>query len=435
MANRNANLANRTVKLANRYEGEEIMSTINVAVLGFGTVGKGVYKTIQKHQNRFKAVLGKEVKIVAVLVKNKEKHQLPDQGVLLTNNFEDISGLSQLDVVIDAIVGREPGYSYLQAAIKRGCHVITANKEMFAYHGQQLQSLAKEHQVTVGFEATVAGGIPIIQTLNKLLNINQITKLEGILNGTSNFILTKMREERLSFTDALSLAQELGYAEADPTNDVEGFDAFYKAMILSQVVYGEQPKWDEVYRKGITDISAEKIELFSQFGLRFKHVAALEKTDKGIKCSVKPVLVSQTHPLYQIEGVQNAISIDADIVGNISIQGPGAGMFPTASAVVEDLLHLTNSHLANTYDETIEKEESSTQTHWVIIGEWVGDLPVPAPLETVGFLHAHSVIIKGQEEEVLQFVKTIPAVEFHQVYGEVLDLDLKTKELEKLSLS
>lgn len=316
------------------------MSTINVALLGYGTVGKGVYQTILNHQNRFKAALGKEVKIVAVLVKNKEKYRVPNEEVLLTNKFEDIIALPQLDVVIDAIVGREPGYSYLQAAIERGCHIITANKEMFAYHGLQLQSIAKKHGVTVGFEATVAGGIPIIQTLNKLLNINQITKIEGILNGTSNFILTKMRDEGLSFAQSLTIAQKLGYAEVDPTNDVEGIDAFYKAMILSQVVFGEQPNWEDVERQGITEISSEKIEQSTSLGLRFKHVASLEKTATGVKCSVKPELVPQTHPLYQIEGVQNAISIDADIVGNISIQGPGAGMFPTASAIVEDLIHL-----------------------------------------------------------------------------------------------
>jgi homoserine dehydrogenase len=316
------------------------MTTIHIALLGYGTVGKGVYQTVAKHQSRFRALLGKEVKIAAVLVKNIDKHCLPDPDVLLTDRFEDILRLPKIDVVIDAISGIEPSYSYLKAAIERGCHLITANKEMFAQRGQQLKKLADRNDVSIGFEATVGGGIPIIQTLKTLLNVNKISKVEGILNGTSNYILTKMREENVSFSDALRRAQELGFAEADPKNDVEGLDAFYKAMILSQVVFGEQPDWDSVEREGITEITPEKIAQHAKKGLRFKHIASLERTEKGIVCSVKPVLVSADHPLYQVEGVQNAISIDADIVGNICLQGPGAGMFPTASAIVEDFIHI-----------------------------------------------------------------------------------------------
>lgn len=152
------------------------MSTIHIALLGYGTVGKGVYQTIKTHQKRFKAILGKEVKIEAVLVKNLEKHQLPDPDVILTNKFEDIISLPKLDVVIDAIVGKQPGFSYLSQAIKRGCHIITANKQMFAHYGRELLSLAEKHGVSVGFEATVAGGIPVIQTLRKLLSVNHIKK-------------------------------------------------------------------------------------------------------------------------------------------------------------------------------------------------------------------------------------------------------------------
>ena len=163
--------------------------------------------------------------------------------------------LKKLDVVIDAIVGKEPSFTYLQQAMNRGCHVITANKEMFAYHGTQLKQLAKEQGVTLGFEATVAGGIPIIQTLRQLLHVNNIQKVQGILNGTSNFILTKMREDGCSFETALKLAQEKGYAEADPTNDVEGYDAFYKAMILSELAFGEIPNWEESIRQGIQSIT------------------------------------------------------------------------------------------------------------------------------------------------------------------------------------
>ncbi len=228
-------------------------------------------------------------------------------------------------------------------AMNRGCHVITANKEMFAYHGTQLKQLAKEQGVTLGFEATVAGGIPIIQTLRQLLNVNNIQKIQGILNGTQFYFNKDEREDGCPFETALKLAQEKGYAEADPTNDVEGYDAFYKAVILGELVFGEIPNWEESIRKGIKSITAEQVELFSSWGYRFKHIASIEKTAKGVICTVKPVLVNKTHPFYQIEGVQNAVSIDGDIVGNISLQGPGAGMLPTASAIIEDLVYI-NKH-------------------------------------------------------------------------------------------
>ena len=293
------------------------MSALHIALLGYGTVGKGVYQTIETHQEKLKSIFKKDVKIVAILVKNIEKYHAPDCDVLLTDDYKKIVTLEKLDVVIDAIVGKEPSFHYLQQAIHRGCHAITANKEMFAYHGTQLKQLAKEQGVTLGFEATVAGGIPIIQTLRQLLQVNNIQKVQGILNGTSNFILTQMREDSCSFDTALTLAQEKGYAEADPTNDVEGYDAFFKAVILSELVFGETPNWEESIRNGIKSITREQIELFSSLGYRFKHVASIEKKEKGVKVAVKPVLVTETHPFYHIEGVQNAVSIDGDIVGNI----------------------------------------------------------------------------------------------------------------------
>ncbi|MDE3837872.1 homoserine dehydrogenase [Bacillus methanolicus] len=393
------------------------MSTIHIALLGYGTVGKGVYQTIKTHQNRFKAILGKEVKIEAVLVKNLEKHKLPDQDVILTNKFEDIINLPKLDVVIDAIVGKEPGFSYLSQAIKRGCHIITANKQMFAHYGRELLSLAEKHGVSVGFEATVAGGIPVIQTLRKLLSVNHIKKVDGILNGTSNFILTKMREEGLSFSDALSLAQEKGYAEADPTNDVEGFDAFYKAMILSEVIYGKQPDWETVQKQGISSITLEQIELFSKLGLRFKHVATLEKTAKGIHCSVKPVLVSSSHPLFHVEDVQNAVSIDADIVGNISLQGPGAGMFPTASAIVEDLIQLEAERARPEEGADHEIFTHKPLLTWVLYGE-VNKFEIPDSLEIIGEINSKTLLVLAKEESIENFQNQIKGITVYQLLGE-----------------
>ncbi|MBT2690686.1 homoserine dehydrogenase [Bacillus sp. ISL-47] len=375
------------------------MSAISVGLLGFGTVGKGVYETINKHQGRLKAILGKEVKVTAILVKNVDKHALPEKDVLLTDDFQKIIDLPKLDVVIDAIVGKEPGYTYLRQAITRGCHVITANKEMFAHHGSELKVLAKEHNVSLGFEATVGGGIPIIQTLKQLLNANKIERIEGILNGTSNFILTSMREEKLSFEAALKIAQEKGYAEADPENDIEGYDAFYKAVVLSELVFGKAPEWEKSTRIGITDISIEQINIASSLGLRFKHVASLEKEKSAVQCTVKPVLVGESHPLYRVEGVQNAVSIDADIVGNISLQGPGAGMFPTASAIIEDLIHLGTNDFPAVFEEFNAEGIDAGLPIWALFGG-ADKAELPEDFDILGRVSADAVIVKASEAAV-----------------------------------
>lgn len=375
------------------------MSVITVGLLGFGTVGKGVYETINKHQERLQAITGKEVKVTAILVKNIEKHALPEKEVLLTDDFQKIIDLPKLDVVIDAIVGKEPGYTYMRQAILRGCHVITANKEMFAHHGSELKTLAKKHNVSLGFEATVGGGIPIIQTLKRLLNANKVERIEGILNGTSNFILTSMREERLSFEAALKIAQEKGYAEADPENDIEGYDAFYKAVVLSELVFGKGPDWGRSTRLGITDITSEQIDIASSLGLRFKHVASLEWNKDAVRCEVKPVLVGESHPLYRVEGVQNAVSIDADIVGNISLQGPGAGMFPTASAIVEDLIHLDANDFPDVFEEGKAKGEEAVMPVWALLGD-THSLELPNGFEFLGCSSDNAVIVKASEAAI-----------------------------------
>ncbi|WP_235888141.1 homoserine dehydrogenase [Neobacillus paridis] len=322
-----------------------MVSVIKVAILGFGTVGEGVYRTIQSHAQEFTAVLGKKVEVVAILVKNIQKERNIREDVLLTTNFQEILRLPQLDVVIEAIVDKEPTFTYLKQAIGKGCHIITANKEMFAHHGKELLDLAKENGVSVGYEATVAGGIPVIQTLRQLLNINRVSQIQGILNGTSNFILSEMREKKQSFAESLRQAQAKGYAEADPTNDIEGFDAFYKAMILSRIAFGEEPDWQTVERQGITAITSELIEAAEKLKLRFKHVASISKEDEQIIASVKPILVGDENPFYHVEGAENAVNVHSDIVGRITLQGPGAGMYPTASAMIEDLVYVCQSKL------------------------------------------------------------------------------------------
>jgi homoserine dehydrogenase len=397
------------------------MSSIRVAILGFGTVGEGVYKTINSHQEKLSKVLGKRVEVAAILIKNKNKNRGIDNRVLVTDDFEEILNLEKLDVVVEAIVGQEPALTYLQKAIKKGCHIITANKELFALYGSELQNLAIKHGVSVGFEATVAGGVPVIQTLQQLLNINRIKKIEGILNGTSNYILSEMRTNHLSFAAALKAAQEKGYAEADPTNDVEGYDAFYKLMILSEIAFGGKPEWKNVPREGIKAITEEQIKGAERLGLRFKLIASIQLVGGEIIGSVRPTLVTESHPLFNIEGVENSVSIEGDIVGRITLQGPGAGMLPTASAVIEDLIHVVRGNGQNlTYcpltDGGAEPPEEKGNQNWLMIhpGEaQLTSVPVSVLTET-----DNHVYLKADEPTISTLRKRNCQASIFEVLGE-----------------
>lgn len=397
------------------------MSVIKVAILGFGTVGEGVYKTIQSHAEELTGVLGSKVEVAAVLVRNRQKNRDIREDILITTEFAEILNLPQLDVVIEAIVDREPTYTYLKQAIEKGCHIITANKEMFAHHGKELLELAESHKVSVGFEATVAGGIPVIQTLGQLLNVNRIRHVQGILNGTSNFILTEMREKKQSFAAALKLAQENGFAEADPTNDVEGFDAFYKTMILSRMAFGEEPNWQDVEREGITSITSELIEAAEKLGLRFKHIASIDKAGSKINATVKPALVGKSHPFYSIEGVENAVNVYSDIVGSITLHGPGAGMFPTASAVIEDLVHVCQNHpiKRETKKSTvapIEQRKEQIREYWLVQG--LSRDSITPKLTRIDEVSEEINVILGAKEDVELLANQQSSIRFYPILGE-----------------
>lgn len=319
------------------------MAVIKAALLGFGTVGEGVYEAIATHQKKLQEILGAEVQIAGVLIQEQEKKRKIAKDVLVTTDFDEILNIPDLQVVFEAIVGEDPSFQYLSKAIEHKCDIITANKVMFARHGEKLLAKARVHDVKIGYEATVAGGVPIIRTIGQQLQVNNIERIEAILNGTSNFILTEMRKKHLSFEEALKIAQEHGYAEADPTNDVEGFDAFYKLMILSSLAFGNQPDWDDVGIEGIAHITSEDIEAAQQNNRRYKHIAQIKKEGEHVYASVRPILTDEGHPLYNVEGVDNAIVIEASLVGTVAVQGPGAGSNPTASAMIEDFAHIFQS--------------------------------------------------------------------------------------------
>lgn len=316
------------------------MPTIRAAILGFGTVGEGIYRILNERKTEIEQQTGYTVEIVSILVRDTAKERIVTPGVQITDEIRDVFAQPQLDVIFEAIVGEEPAYSYLSEAISKGYDVITANKSMFAVHGPALLEQAEGAGVEIGFEATTAGGVPIIRTVKNLITGDRIQKIQGILNGTSNFILTKMRQNEVSFVEALEEAQTLGYAEADPTDDVGGMDAFRKLMILSKLAFGKQPDWAEITVKGIDNITLEEVLEANRNGLRYRHIAEISIDEKGqLSGSVGPMLIGANHPFYGIDGVDNSIILDTAYLGALTLTGPGAGMYPTGSAMVNDLLH------------------------------------------------------------------------------------------------
>lgn len=320
------------------------MPTIKVAILGFGTVGEGVYRILNEKKKEIKAQTGYTVDVVSILVRDISKERIPTPGVEITDDITDVFAKPQIDLIFEAIVGREPTFTYLTEAIDKGYDVITANKAMFATHGPALLKQAEAKGVQIGFEATTAGGVPIIQTVKNLLTGDRVHRIQGVLNGTSNFILTKMRQDGVPFEVALQEAQELGYAEADPTDDVSGKDAFRKLMILSNLAFGKQPDWETINIEGIDKILAEDVVNAEQKELRYRHIADIVLDEKGgLSGSVGPVLVDSNHPLYGVVGVDNAIIVETEYLGALTLIGPGAGMYPTASAMISDYLYIVGT--------------------------------------------------------------------------------------------
>ncbi len=317
------------------------MPTIRAAILGFGTVGEGIYRILNERKKEIEEQTGYTIEVVSILVRDTKKERIPTPGVLVTDDIRDVFAQPQLDLVFEAIVGEEPAYAYLSEAISKGYDVITANKAMFAVHGPALLDQAQIAGVEIGFEATTAGGVPIIRTVKNLLAGDRIQKIQGILNGTSNFILTKMRQDEVSFKEALKEAQVLGYAEADPTDDIGGKDAFRKLMILSQLAFGKQADWETIEMRGIDQVTLEEVLDAGRCGLRYRHIAEITIDETGnLSGSVGPVLVGASHPFYGIDGVDNSIILNTDYLGALTLTGPGAGMYPTGNAMVNDYIQI-----------------------------------------------------------------------------------------------
>jgi len=312
---------------------------INVGLLGLGTVGSGVVRIIQEHQEELQHQVGCSIQVKKILVKDlNKKRDITVDPDMLTIDPNDIIQNDDIDVIIEVIGGIEETKEYIVTALKNKKHVITANKDLMALYGSELLTLAKENGCDLFYEASVGGGIPLIRSLVEGLASDRITKMMGIINGTTNYILTKMTKEKASYEKVLKEAQELGFAEADPTNDVEGLDSARKMVILSTLGFSMKVDLDDVAVEGITNVTLEDIEYAQQFGYTMKLIGLAERDNGRIEISVQPTLIPNTHPLASVNNEFNAVYVYGEAVGETMFYGPGAGQLPTATAVVSDLV-------------------------------------------------------------------------------------------------
>ena len=305
---------------------------IKIGLIGLGTVGSGVFKTLTSFDNI-------EVKAIAVRNINKKRDIEGLDNSIITDDAYKIVNDPEIDIVAELVGGLEPAFDLIATAIRNGKHIVTANKELLAKLGEQLFKIAEENNKVILYEAAIAGGIPIIMPIKTILAGNKINRIEAIVNGTTNYILTKMDVQGASYESVLKEAQELGYAEADPTGDVEGFDAAYKIATLASITFQQRIKIENVYREGITKIRAQDMHAANDLGYKIKLIASAYLDENGLAdVRVHPMLVSKKSTLAHIDYVTNAVSLSGHPVGNITLSGPGAGEFPTASSVVGDIL-------------------------------------------------------------------------------------------------
>jgi homoserine dehydrogenase len=309
---------------------------IRVGIIGVGTVGSHVVKILQENEDIITARSGKRIVPVMGVVKDLSKKR--DLGIPLSDNVDDVLENPDVDVVLELMGGVDEAYRVIKRALQNKKPVVTANKALLAYHRYELKDLAGD--IPIGYEASVAGGIPIIKALREGLSANHIDAIKGIMNGTCNFILTKMMNEKVDFTDVLKEAQALGYAEADPTFDVGGFDAAHKLLILASIAYGIDVKPEEILIEGIEHISSEDICFAQEFGYNIKLLTIAKKSGDKVELRVHPALIPMSQMIAKVDGVMNGISVIGDRVGETMYYGPGAGGSATASAVVSDLIDI-----------------------------------------------------------------------------------------------
>ena len=386
----------------------------NVAVLGAGNIGSAV---ISRLLHLDKELL--DINLSKVLVKDATKERDFDKN-LLTEDFNEIANDENINLVIEVLGGIEPGKGYINTLLQKGKSVITANKDIVADCGEELIKVAQENNSSLYFEAAVAAGIPVLKPLIESLRGEELTRVAGIINGTSNYILTAM-EEGSTYEDALQNAQDLGYAEPDPTNDVEGIDAKYKAMILSLLCFGVSPSTDGVYTEGISQITKDDFDWAKRLNKTIKLVAQIDNSEDGFNARVYPVLVDNKHPLAAIRGALNAVLVEGENINQLVFSGPGAGAAPTASAIIGDVLsacHQMASNQTNWYPlrspKTGDKAMKDVYSSWFIrlsVKDEPGVLATIASLFGDNNVSIESVIQEGRGDNAELVLVTHEAAE------------------------
>ncbi|HEC1758716.1 TPA: homoserine dehydrogenase [Campylobacter lari] len=336
---------------------------MKIAILGYGTVGSAVVETLLKNQDLIKARCDEEIIPVIALARNPK----PNALIPVINDIDEVLECEDIDVFVELMGGIDLPFEIISKILKRKKSVVTANKALLAYHRYELEKLAQD--TAFGYEASVAGGIPIIKILKEGLSANNIVSIKGILNGTSNYILSKMTEDNAKFQEVLKKAQDLGYAEADPTFDIEGFDAAHKLLILANIAYGLRVKPEDILIEGVSKVSDEDIYFAKEFEYTIKHLGIAKIKDEKIELRVHPAMLSKDKILAKVDGVMNAISVDGDILGESLYYGPGAGGKATASAVIADLIDIARKeknsaifgYLNDTSYKLLNKDEIYTR--------------------------------------------------------------------------
>ena len=387
---------------------------VKAGLLGLGTVGSGVYKLVECQKDEMAMKAGAGLKIQKILVHNMNKKRKGVDQSLLTDKWEDIINDDEIEIVIEVMGGIEPARTMILEALHAGKNVVTANKDLVATHGHELLEAAEESGVDFLFEAAVAGAIPIIRPLKQCLAANEIQEVIGIVNGTTNFILTKMIEEGMDFGDALALATELGYAEADPTADIEGLDAGRKVAIMASIAFHSRVTFDDVYTEGITKITAKDVEYAEEFGDVIKLLGVAHNTEGGIEVAVHPMMIPKEHPLASVRDSFNAVFVHSDAADDTMFYGRGAGELPTASAIIRDIqYHCTGRISCTCYRDTPVKDFKEVKNKFYIrmlVDNKPGVLAAIASVFGVHKVSIARVIQKTEADDAAELVIVTEAV-------------------------
>ena len=373
---------------------------VNIAVLGYGTVGSGVVEVINTNGKQINQRIGDELNIKYVL----DLRDFPGDPVqeVITHDFEDIIQDDEVEIVVEVMGGIEPAYTFVKRSLLAGKSVATSNKALVAKHGAELLSIAKEKNINFLFEASVGGGIPIIRPLNSSMTADEIEEITGILNGTTNYMLTKMFYEGADYDDVLKEAQANGFAERNPEADVEGYDACRKIAILSSLISGRQVDFEDIYTEGITKITAEDMKYAKAMGMTIKLLASSKREDQRMYALVAPFLLKPEHPLYSVNGVFNAIFVHGNVLGDAMFYGSGAGKLPTASAVVADVVyaakHLNRNIMTMWASDKLEIEDKADAVR-IFFVRMSGDENEMLPKVEKAFGKVELIKVEGLENE------------------------------------